>query len=393
MTKMDNEIKSFSPHIVLRIIGGIIVVCLLTYGAHWCFEKYHKYMMVDTAENIDSKKRDEIDRKFPKVVLPNAVKPGFLGPKDGIERYLGEKPKKIAINRTFHGKLQITKSLVDPIAYELGDTFFGWRTNDLINRYLSIIASDNDLNFQLGILNATRIYTKVLNEKISRNSDSSKYDEDLKKAYDAFMVDETRYIGPSAEFKYNKGIEAIRKYAENVRNGEAGFYITPENLTVLINSSIYLINECEALLKTGDKDNKSISTFQADNHFYYSKGVIKVVSSVLKGVKVDFNDAIALSGAAGDLKKAYEVLDLALTMDPFMVTEGSLDGIFANHRSNLGNQLSYSKGFLNKLNNSIKSRLLFVDKKSESKKVKDEKLKKTIQSENKEKVDQTKEKL
>lgn len=372
MAKMNNELKGFSPHIVLRVIGGIIIVSLLTYGAHWCFGLYHKYMMVETAENINSKKRDEIDRKFPKIVLPNAVKSGFLGPKDGVERYLGEDPKKVAINKTFHGKLVITKALVEAISYELEETLFGWRTNDLINSYLSFIASDNDLNFQLGILNATRIYTKILNEKLSRSKDNPKYNQELKNAYDAFMVDETRYIGPSAEYKYNKGIGSIKAYGESVAKGEANFYITPENLAVLINSSIYLINECETLLKNSGKANESISTFQADNHFYYSKGVIKVVSAVLKGMEIDFNDAIVLTGSGGELKKAYETLDIALTMDPFMVTEGSLDGFFANHRSNLGNQLTYAKDSLNKLNKTVENRLIFADEKKESEKKKKE---------------------
>jgi hypothetical protein len=386
MAKMNNELKGFSPHIVLRVIGGIIIVSLLTYGAHWCFGLYHKYMMVETAENINSKKRDEIDRKFPNIVLPNAVKSGFLGPKDGVERYLGGDPKKVAINKTFHGKLVITKALVEPISYELEETLFGWRTNDLINSYLSFIAADNDLNFQLGILNATRIYTKILNEKLSRSKDNPKYNQELKNAYDAFMVDETRYIGPSAEYKYNKGIGSIKAYGERVAKGEANFYITPENLAVLINSSIYLINECEGLLKNSGKANESISTFQADNHFYYSKGVIKVVLAVLKGMEIDFNDAIVLTGSGGELKKAYETLDIALTMDPFIVTEGSLDGFFANHRSNLGNQLTYAKDSLNKLNKNVEKRLIFADEKKEildSHKKPDEK----------EKVDQTKENL
>ncbi len=372
------EMKGFTFHSAIRIIGGLILVALITYGAHHCFELYQKYMMVETAENIDSKNRKEIDKKFPEAVLPNAVKPGYMGPKDGIERYLGEDEKKVSINKILHEKLFFTKALTDPINNELNETFFGWQTNDLLNQYLSFISTDNDENYQLGILDATRHYAKILKEKLSRSKERPEYNNELVKAYDSFSVDETRYIGPSAEYKYNQAIEAVKRYSLNVKKGDADFHITSENLAVLINTSIYLINKCEPLLKTGKGENE-ISSFQADNNFYFSQGVAKVISPVLKSIERDFSDALTIVGESGNLIKAYERLDLALNMDPFMITEGSLDGVLANHRSNLAIQLSYAKQSLTKFYKSVEKKLIIDEKKEKEKKFSEIKDEKTIE--------------
>jgi hypothetical protein len=231
-----------------------------------------------------------------------------------------------------------TEAIIEVLEYELRGRWWGWRPNDLIQ------ITDNVQNYQLGVLEVSRRSVVALSERMSRTGSTALYDPNLEMAMNWIMVKAESFWFPSAESKYKETITDMQAYVNRLERGTATFYTRTDNLIPLLASFEDLLGSCdEILLKMKEDDGKKVSRFKVDDYFYYSKGVIESMLTILEAVREDFNKTL-------DARRSVEIIDHAIyslkkgkEVNPWIVFNSKLGSIFANHRSNLAGPVSHAR--------------------------------------------------
>ncbi len=230
---------------------------------------------------------------------------------------------------------------IKPMEHELNDRFWGWRPNDLLR------VTDNVNNIQKGVLEVTRRTTVVLTERLSRTGSTAAIDENLERAMNWFLVNSDRYWLPSPESKYKEGIEELIRYREKLIRGEAHFYTRIDNLIPLLTAYEHLLGSCdENLVKTKEDDGSEVSFTKADDYIYYTKGVVSAMMVMLEAIEIEFHDTIQQVQGLEIIHHAITSCHHAAEIDPWIVLESDLSGIFANHRTNMAAPVSHARFYL-----------------------------------------------
>lgn len=233
------------------------------------------------------------------------------------------------------------EAAIKPLDFELNQRFWGWRPNDILN------FTDNINNFQLGVLEVTRRTTVILTERISRTGATAAFDRSLERAMNWFMIKSDRYWFPSPESKYKSGLKELKAYEEKLEKGEANFYTRPDNLIPLLMAYEDLLGGCEEnLVKAKEAGQTPVSFFMADDYFYYAKGVVSAMGTILEAVLEDFMITVESRRGTEVLHHAIESCHHAAEIDPWMITNSSLSGILANHRANLAAPMSHARFYI-----------------------------------------------
>ncbi len=195
-----------------------------------------------------------------------------------------------------------------------------WLPNDLI---WPTILLDNPQSFQLGELEVVRYSIRVLRDNLSRMRTTDSIDKNADMAYVNFSNDQFKWIFPSAESKWNEGIEALGKYSDRLNKDESHFYPRADNLIELLSQYNSLLGGVATRLSNipsdinyklteetaGDQYSegeqmKKITTswWQTDNEFYYAQGVAYSLRQMLLAIRHEFQEILRL-------KKATELLD------------------------------------------------------------------------------------
>ncbi len=236
------------------------------------------------------------------------------------------------------------EAVISPLHYELMERFWGWRPNDILN------FTDNVNNFQLGVLEVTRRTAVALSERISRTGTTDTLDPNLQNAVNWFMIKADRYWFPSAESKYKEGLKELAKYRDKLMEGRASFHTRSDNLIPLLASFEDLLGSCdENLVKAFEEDGSPVSFFRADDYVYYTRGVASAMLSILEAVHHEFISILETRHGTELLHHAIESCRRAVEIDPIMVINSDLDGIFANHRANMAAPISHARFYLGQL--------------------------------------------
>jgi hypothetical protein len=237
--------------------------------------------------------------------------------------------------------MAFVNAVIKPMDYELNQRFYGWRPNDIAD------VTDNVNNFQLGVLEVTRRSAVILAERISRTGSAASFDKNLENAMNWFMIKADRYWFPSAESKYRAGLKELEIYFNKLKEGRAAFYTRTDNLIPLLASYQNLLGSCdENLIKMKEEDGSPISTFKADDYFFYAKGVASAMLTILKAIEQDFNIMVSREGGMEVLHHAIESCHHAVEIDPWIILNSKPSSIFANHRSNMAAPISHARFYL-----------------------------------------------
>ena len=220
-----------------------------------------------------------------------------------------------------------TAAIID---HELG-SFTGWRPNDLVIWGPGLWA-DNNSNRQLGIIQALRESVRVFRDHLTKVS-ATEYDENLVDADTRLRNDERKFWFPSAEGRYREGSAALNLYIE-------GLHTTPPTSKPINRRNVELIRLFQAwtdlLGGAHAKLTADVSFFQTDDDFYHSQGFAHVMAHLTTAVRREYEAELQDRGTVLELLDQIEAsLTKAALMKPVMVLNGSPDGLFANHRSNL----------------------------------------------------------
>ncbi|MGB9499321.1 MAG: DUF2333 family protein [Dissulfuribacterales bacterium] len=351
----DNRNKGFQAFLWIRIIGGLVVAIALIWGFMKLLDYVNPSGKHGTPEILYSAKSNE-------ATMPYET-PGY-NEETKYKQILNESktPQSTDIHQTdAKNKSKAThaadadhsatkgptgvafiEALITPLEYELTERFWGWRPNDIIQ------FTDNINEYQLGVLEVTRRATTRLTENISRTGSTAVINKYLERAMNSFMIRADRYLFPSAENQYRQAIENLNRFKAQLINNEASFYTRTDNLIPLLQSMVELVGSCdEKLVKTTEDNGKPVSTFAADNYYYYSKGVASALLPILHAIKYDFNKVLETRSGSEILHHAIVSCHHAAEMKPWLfVTEGNLNGIFANHRANMATAISHARFYL-----------------------------------------------
>jgi len=240
------------------------------------------------------------------------------------------------------------ESVIQPLDYELNERFWGWRPNDIIN------VTDNVNNIQLGILEVMRRTVVVLAHRISRTGSNDTLDVNLENAMNWLMIKAKQYWFPSPESKYNEAIYELKTYVNRLERGRARFYIRTDNLIPLLEHYEDLLGGCDQSLTIKEDDDGPITSSKADNYFYYAQGVAVAMGSIFRGIRKDFFVTLESVQGTQILDEAIEASDIAANINPWIVTEGNLDSIFANHRANIDQPINRIRFYMNVLIKTLK---------------------------------------
>jgi hypothetical protein len=239
-----------------------------------------------------------------------------------------------------HG-VNFVGAMTSALDHELNQRFWGWRCNDMLQ------FTDNVENIQLGVLEVVRRATVVLTERVSRHGPTDIIDKNLENAMNWFMIKPDQYWLPAPESRYNDALNELRVYAEKLERGEARFYTRADNLIPLLTSFSELLGGCdENLVKSKEEDGSPVSWFKVDDYLYYAKGVAMAMGPILHAVQVDFADIVEARRGMDLLEHAIHACHVASEIDPWLVTDASLDGILANHRANMAAPISHARYYL-----------------------------------------------
>jgi len=256
-----------------------------------------------------------------------------------------KKPKKEVVS--VRGKAFVD-SITTPLSYELNERFWGWRPNDIIN------VTDNVNNLQLGILEVSRRAVVVLALRISRTGSNDMMDENIENAMNWLMVKARQYWFPSPESKYNQAIDELNQYVDRLKRGRASFYIRTDNLIPLLEQFEDLLGGCDKSLTIKEDADGPIGSSKADNYFYYAQGVALAMGNIYRGVRKDFYVTLESVQGTQILDEAIEACDNAKDIAPWIVTEGSLSSIWANHRANIDQPINRIRFYTNVLIKTLK---------------------------------------
>jgi hypothetical protein len=236
------------------------------------------------------------------------------------------------------------EATIESIDHELNKRFWGWRPNDLIN------FTDNVNNFQLGVLEVTRRTVVSLAERISRTGTTDAFNPHLENAMNWLMVKADRYWFPAPESKYKESISELLAYKEELLSGSTSFYTRTDNLIPLLSAYEDLLGSCdENLVKQQNEDGTDVSLFKADDYFFYAKGVASTMATILEAIHHDFHKTLENRHATELLHHAMESCRQAASLDPLLITDADLDGIFANHRANMAAPISHARFYIGQL--------------------------------------------
>jgi len=368
-------INSFKQFIALRAVGAIVVGVIVIWGC-WMllglFQEPDESHVAGPEESQPLHSAEEADMSLHGVGETHpSVQPPTLGPSEpdasgptdhgtvadhGVvpedqgapaeHGVSGEHmaPEQGALHEERAKGVAFVEATISPLDHELNERFWGWRRNDIVR------FTDNVESMQLGVLEVVRRTTVILADRTSRYGVTDAIDPNLESAMNWLMIKPDRYWLPAAEEKYNDSLKELREYAERLERGEARFYIRADNLIPLLVSLSDLVGSCdENLVRTKEEDGSPVSWFKVDDYFYYAKGVAKALGEILHAVREDFSEVLEARHGVDLLHHAVHACHVASELDPWLVTDASLDGILANHRANMAAPISHVRHYLDAL--------------------------------------------
>ncbi len=227
-------------------------------------------------------------------------------------------------------------TLATIIDHELNGAF-GWRPNDFI-LWGSKLWADNNANRQLGIIQAMRETVRIFKDHLTKIS-SDAYDPDLLQADTLFRNDATKFWFPSAESRFERGVERLRAYIASLRSGSPStrpIVVRNVELIRLFQAWTDLLGDAHAnLYKEKEADGSSV-WWRTDDYFYRAQGYSHVMYYVTLALHREYQSLLRERASLARLFDETTVaLEKAALMNPFAVLNGSPSGLFANHRRNL----------------------------------------------------------
>jgi len=255
----------------------------------------------------------------------------------------------------------ITTYTLITIANTLLDKSGGYLSNDIIP---PSIFMDDMPNWEFGVLQQVREFTKVLRNDISRSKTQSLEDPDLAKAEPKFNADNQSWFW-SSETQYQEGIEFLTRYLRRLadpQNNTAQFLTRTDNLrdwlevvvkrlgglSQQLSASVGQLRMNTDLAGDINQANSSNAELQVktpwseiDDVFYQARGTCWALIHLLQAIEIDFKNVLEKRNAIMMLQQIIRELEMTQkTVWSPMILNNSGFGLFANHSLVLSSYIS-----------------------------------------------------
>lgn len=246
----------------------------------------------------------------------------------------------------------------------------GYLSNDVLP---PSVMMDNMPSWEFGALEMTRDLALAMRKDFSRSQSQSLENSFLTKAQPQFNIDSLSWLLPSAESKYQEGIDNLYLYRSSLSDSsqqQGQFYARADNLrdwlkqlekrlgslSQRLSASVgqervdtNLAGDAQASQSTPTKQNlmEKTSWWQLDDNFYEARGASWALIHFLKAVEVDFADVLEKKNASVSLQQI--IRELEATQESLwspVVLNGSGFGTLANHSLVMANYISRANAAL-----------------------------------------------
>ena len=173
---------------------------------------------------------------------------------------------------------------------------------------------DNRRHEQEAIIPMMRKFLTVCRESICRAPVSTGANNNIIKADNNIRLN---YNNP-ALFKIYLGstISSLKDYREELKNGQASFYINSNNF-------IELLMSFQVLLETAASESTNVSFFDEDRAFYRMRSTLTYVYYFMKYFQSEagFQEKLEKKLGSGTYQKTLDNLKFAINSEPFIIFE------------------------------------------------------------------------
>jgi hypothetical protein len=263
----------------------------------------------------------------------------------------------------------ITTSLIK-VSETLLNKSGGYLSNDVLP---PSVMMDNMPSWEFGALEMTRDLALAMRQDFSRSQSQSLENPFLTKAQPQFNIDSLSWLLPSAESKYQEGIDNLYAYRSSLsdsRQQQGQFYARADNLrdwlkqlekrlgsfSQRLSASVgqeridtSLAGDAQAIQSTptATRLTDKTSWWQLDDNFYEARGASWALIHFLKAVEVDFSDVLEKKNATVSLQQI--IRELEATQESLwspIILNGSGFGTLANHSLVMANYISRANAAL-----------------------------------------------
>ncbi|MBQ4832935.1 DUF2333 family protein [Pseudoalteromonas sp. MMG010] len=246
----------------------------------------------------------------------------------------------------------------------------GYLSNDVMPPSLFM---DNMPAWEYGALEMVRDLALSMRKDFSRSQSQSTEHEALKKAQPQFNISSEAWAWPSAEGEYEKGIEFLITYRNQIANQherDSQFYARADNLRSWLKEAEKRLGSLSQRLSAsvgqekvntdlaGNSSNKQAtntplqqqirtSWWEIDDVFYESRGATWALLHFLQAVEYDFADVLEKKNARVSLQQIIRELEATQeTVWSPIILNGNGFGFVANHSLVMANYISRANAAL-----------------------------------------------
>jgi hypothetical protein len=212
-----------------------------------------------------------------------------------------------------------------------------WPANDPF--FMPGYPLDNMPNFQHGIQQALARFTTEMSDQIGRSRGSSSADPDLSNARSFLNYAPDKWyvsaasISANSETQYQQAMVKLRNYNQRLAAGTAAFEPRSDNLmSTLDRIGKDLGAASNAIDQEIDLYSGDWFDLNADNVFYYNKGLLYANALLLRELGADFKNILAERGAATVWERMIGSMLEGAELQPLVVINGAPNALVApNH--------------------------------------------------------------
>lgn len=292
-----------------------------------------------------------------------SVEPDLFDPEQIAQQQASAKNEQVVAGYTTTTSLiVVTETLLNKSG--------GYLSNDVLP---PSVMMDNMPSWEFGALEMIRDLALAMRKDFSRSQSQSIENSFLTKAQPQFNIDSLSWIMPSAESKYQEGIDKLYAYRTSLSDSkqqQGQFYARADNLrdwlkqlekrlgslSQRLSASVgqdrldtNLAGDAQAIQSTptANKLMDKTSWWKLDDTFYEARGASWALIHFLKAVEVDFSDVLEKKNAKVSLQQI--IRELEATQESLwspIVLNGSGFGMLANHSLVMANYISRANAAL-----------------------------------------------
>lgn len=249
------------------------------------------------------------------------------------------KPEALAPEATDQERATVIANAVNFALQDQLSSLFGFLPNDLVAPWVT----DNTVNYQMGVIYATRPASEVMSNDVARYGNRDTIDPRLADATSRFFSYSEKVWGflfiYDAEGKYKAGIKNWEDWAKSVGTNakNAGvFNMKSDDVYNIIKYCLVMTDYALGVL-----NNTDVGHFKTDNNVYYAKGVCAVTANIFRAL-IAVDSSVVDRGGIENVQEALRRFEMIEEFNPMYVMAGGNqvgDAMLPNHTAALARHI------------------------------------------------------